>query len=272
MDKYQKYIFDKFDHNKVCYIFFRCCPIEDDLVGSTAKYGVFDSETDSFCIKQDDNINKTKYVLIIPSSVYKYTPRKFTAFSGVFVFKNNQWNEIACENEQYRIIIDFNDRIEAIKFVFTNQIATDYVLKITYEEADKEKYFAKIEKDRKETLEKNANIKVSTGMDLVNIYFQPCCDQYDHTEILLYIPNEEVHRGYRSNNAEIIEVLSWSLIKKCQVLADDFYQSINGLAYGKYAFILKQYDKNNNLILETDYIPFVISKPETPTMGHAVVI
>ena len=52
-----------------------------------------------------------------------------------------------------------------------NGIADDYILNIEYREADKEKYFAKFAKEKKEALEKAASIKVATGADLVNVYF-----------------------------------------------------------------------------------------------------
>ena len=52
------------------------------------------------------------------------------------------------------------------------------------------------------------------------------------------------------------------MIKKCKVDPDDFFKSINGLANGKYSFVLRQYDKNSNILLETGYIEFTISTPK----------
>lgn len=251
MDKYQKYILNKYGDSLVC-MFYRACPIEQEEQGSSIQYFFFNEDTNSITIKQDDDINKTKYVLTINTVASKYT-----LFSGVFVFKNNQWFEISCIDKQYRIVIDFNERIDTIKFVFINNLADDYTVKLTYIEADKGKYYARLEEEQKHNLLKAANIKVATGSDLVNIYFRPCCDKYDHTEILLCIPNKDS---------------SWSPIKKCQIPTDDFYISINGLAYGKYAFILKQYDKKNNMIVQTDYITFKISPQEEPILGRLNII
>ena len=45
-----------------------------------------------------------------------------------------------------------------------------------------------------------------------------------------------------------------------KVPAEDFYKSINGLAYGTYAYVIKQFDKKANLLLETEYIEFYITK------------
>lgn len=39
------------------------------------------------------------------------------------------------------------------------------------------------------------------------------------------------------------------------------------VAYGKYAFMLKQYDKNDNVIIQTDYITFIIEQPQVDC-GH----
>ena len=99
----------------------------------------------------------------------------------------------------------------------------------------------KKEQERKDNLLKTANIKVSTGADLVNIYFQPCCDSYARTEITLYKDN--------------------MMLAKYKVDEETFFKSIGGLAFGKYEFILKQLDKDNNIILETQKIAFSISAP-----------
>ena len=112
-----------------------------------------------------------------------------------------------------------------------------------------------------DNLLKTADIKVSTGADLVNIYFQPCCDKYEYTEIQLYIPKDFITVG--GPYGPVQKPSSWSMIKKCKVDVEEFYKSINGLANGKYSFILKQYDKDNTIILETGYIEFTISTPKS---------
>ena len=147
------------------------------------------------------------------------------------------------------------------KIVFKNNLADDLYLPLVYNSADKDKYYAKKEQERKDNLLKTADIKVSTGVDLVNIYFQPCCDKYEYTEIQLYIPKEFVTVG--GPYGPVQKPSTWSMIKKSKVDPEEFYKSINGLANGKYSFILKQYDKDNAIILETGHIEFTISKPKT---------
>lgn len=238
MDKYQKYILEKLGIGSN-FIFHRCCPVlENKLVNEgVIQYGEFNIDNDSFTIKQDEDINLIEYAFVLVN--------KIDIFSNISIYKNNEWRdvELTIENNipTYKIIVNFNDRTEKIKFAFKNQLADEYIITLNYQEADKEKYYAKKEQERKDNLFKMANIKVSTGVDLVNIYFQPCCVEYKYTEIALYKEN--------------------MLLAKYKVDEETFFKSIGGLAFGTYEFILKQFDKKNNIILETDKISFSISAP-----------
>ncbi len=100
----------------------------------------------------------------------------------------------------------------------------------------------------------------------MSIYFQPCCNKYDYTEIQLYIPKDFVTVG--GPYGPMQKPSNWSMIKKCKVDTEEFFKSINGLAHGKYSFILKQYDKNSNLLLETEHIEFSISAPKQKIVGR----
>lgn len=235
MDKYQKYILSKYGDN-LTRMFYRACPIEQEEQGSSIQYLFCDENTNSITIKQDEDINITRYILIAHGKVNRYD-----VLSGISVYKKKQWEQVKLEEKGYKIIIDFNDRIEKVKLSFLNNLADDYIITINYQEADKEKYYAKKEQERKDNLFKTANIRVSTGADLVNIYFQPCCDSYARTEITLYKDN--------------------MMLAKYKVDEETFFKSIGGLAFGKYEFILKQLDKDNNIILETQKIAFSISAP-----------
>lgn len=257
MNRYQKYILNTLDFDEKNFLFSCCCPAGSEEAKKSICYGAFDKTTDSFNITQDDDITKTQYVLVIDMTYVEINP-----FENLSVCKNDQWDDISCINKKYKIIADFDDRISAIRFSFKNKIADDYILKVTYTEADREQYYAKLKQERKDNLLTTAAIKVSTGADLVNIYFQPCCDEYDHTEIRLFVPKDYVTVG--GPYGPVQKPSSWSLIKKCDVSAEDFYKSISGLAYGKYAFILKQFDRSNRLLLETDYMLFSIDKPAEP--------
>ena len=235
MDNYQKFLLKKYGDN-LTRMFYRACPIEQEEQGSSIQYLFCDENTNSITIKQDEDINITRYILIAHGKVNRYD-----VLSGISVYKKKQWEQVKLEEKGYKIIIDFNDRIEKVKLSFLNNLADDYIITINYQEADKEKYYAKKEQERKDNLFKTANIRVSTGADLVNIYFQPCCDSYARTEITLYKDN--------------------MMLAKYKVDEETFFKSISGLAYGKYEFILKQFDDKGNIILETDKISFSLSRP-----------
>ena len=73
MDKYQKYILDKFrTNNSHLYIFSSCHPLNNEETDQKKEYGFFDSDTDTFNIKQDDDITKTKYILTIEAITTNY--------------------------------------------------------------------------------------------------------------------------------------------------------------------------------------------------------
>ena len=84
--------------------------------------------------------------------------------------------------------------------------------------------------------------------DLPRDNFKLRCDEYCKTEITLY-----------KNNM---------MLAKYRVEEECFFKSITGLAYGKYAFVLKQFDLNNQALFETDKMEFSIAAPQQPIMGR----
>ncbi|MGN0804705.1 MAG: hypothetical protein ACI4MS_04925 [Candidatus Coproplasma sp.] len=224
MDKYQKYILTK------------TYGIGSSFIFNSFSKGIYEENGDCFTITQDDDITITKYKLVLSSHVHN-----ISAISSIEVFKNGKWENIEANWQVYIITVDFEDRIEKIKFSFTNNLADDYILNLKYVEADKEKYYAKKAQQKKDDLLKTANVKHSTGSDLVNIYFQPCCDECEKTEISLFKDG--------------------LLLAKYKVEEGVFFKSIGGLAYGNYEYIVKQFGKNDKLLLETDKIKFSISAP-----------
>lgn len=259
MDKYQKYILSIFDDTDDESIF-SCHHIIGDKMHEIYKgYYSFNPKNDSFNVAQDEDITKTKYIVKIPFGEDYEMP-----IEKVFVHKANGFEEIKYEYNCFQIVLDFEDRIDSIKLVFKNHLADDYVFSVTYKEADKDRYYVKQEQKRKDNLLKNAGIKVATGASLVNIYFQPCCEKYDHTEISLYIPQdfERAPGPYGPYD----KPSTWSIIKKCKVPSEDYFSSIDGLAYGEYSIVMRQYDKDDNILLETDHISFKLVKERQHTI------
>lgn len=212
-------------------------------------------------LTQNEDITIHDYMLYIANE----------SISSIYAIKGETQIELSNElapiysskggnQNRFFVPVSFEDKFESLKIVFKNNLADDLTLAVSYVLADKEKYYAKKEQEYKDNLLKTADIKVSTGADLVNIYFQPCCDKYEYTEIQLYIPKEFVTVG--GPYGPVQKPSTWSMIKKSKVDPEEFYKSINGLANGKYSFILKQYDKDNAIILETGHIEFTISTPK----------
>lgn len=190
------------------------------------KYLSIDTTNDVLTIKQDSDITKTKYVL---------TTKKELFVKSISLFKNGKWEEC----DQKTAVLDFENRAERLRIVLEDDIVDAYEVSIQYIEADKETYFKQQrEKQRKNLIDK-ASINVQTGNNLVNIYFQPCCDAYYKTEITLY------------KNHQLIAI--YAVNKKF------FFKAITALACGSYQFTLKQFDKNNNLLFETDEFKFYIA-------------
>ncbi len=226
MDKYQEYIFK----NSNSYYGLSVCGKSD------LEKVIFE---DKIIFKQNEDIMITDYVFYIANigieSVLSITDGKETPLKQESDPQRSRKN-------RFFLHVSFDDKIDAIKIIFKNNLADDLTFPVTYVYADKEKFYAKREKERKEKLIKKANIKVTTGADLVNIYFQPCCNDYARTEIILYKDD--------------------MMIAKYKVNAESFFKSISGLAYGKYMFTLKQLDSKENILIETAKKAFIISAPE----------
>ena len=264
MNKYQEYLLSHIKDNcKGTFLFSDCAPVGESCKDDT--YGSYDKTTNCFIIKQDKDITKTVYVL-------KISQDKCPFVSAVQVRKNNSYIDVPLSE----IIIDFNDRIDAIKIKFIKNIADDLEIAITYQEADRQAYNDMQAALQKENTLKRAAIKHSVGESLVNIYFQPCASNYDHTEISLFIPDKTEVKKVGGPHGPVNQenVLSWSLIMKTMVEKEIFFKSITGLSFGRYAYIIKQFDKANNALIETDYTEFYIQRQQPPIIdqGNIVVI
>ena len=247
MDKYQKVLLENNDKNS----FYYCVSVKN---GGGAPNTDFNYSTDVFTLTQDEDIFSTKYTFIL---------RANTNIATCSFYVNGEWHSANQKGTSFCIELDFENRVEKVKLTFADNIVDDYIFSIQYVDADKDLYYQKQEAERKANMLQSAQIKHSTGTDLINIYFQPCCSDYEYTEILLYIPQDSVTVG-----GPVKKPSSWQMFKKCKVPAEDFYKSINGLAYGTYAYVIKQFDKKDNLLLETEYIEFSLKAPKQPIMGR----
>lgn len=187
-------------------------------------------------IKQNEDISIKEYTL---ASRYPFD-----------YLCENEWRKSSkMENRVWQIAkFDWSVPIEKVRFLVDNEFVEALEINIEYEFADVEAYNKKEEQKRKNDLIEKASIKHSTGADLVNIYFQPCSSDYIRTEIALYRDG--------------------LMLSKYKVDEESFFKSIGGLAYGTYSFIVKQFDRNDNLLLETEHIEFTLKSPKAPVMGR----
>ena len=191
---------------------------------------------DNLEIKQLDDINIKKYFLLLYNKNFENV--KCTQHNKVIDAFTKMQDDITA----YGIKLDFDNKIENIIIEFKYNMADPLTVKLDFQEADKNAYFARIEKVRHEDLVKKLSIAHSCGQDLVSIRFQNCSDNVKYTKISLFDDKK-------------------LLMGEFKVDEGMFYKSITNLAYGKYLYKVAQYDKNNNLIVETDFISFSLSAP-----------
>ena len=255
MDRYQSYIFGNMDGS------FSCSPIGYTPEDTRENYATFDKENNILTIRQADDITVTKYDLCL--KMYS----GFEWLSGVSVLRKGKWAEVPYRDGKCNIPIDFDDRTDAVKLTFRNKLADDCILNIRYEEADKEKYYAKIAQDKTDALIQAADIRVSTGADLVNIYFRPCSDAYKKTTIELYTADGEFEHcplphvtpgNIKMAPRKLLGGKMNAMIGLFHVDEEMFFKAITGLARGVYGIRVAQYDKNGKELFKTDAIFFAI--------------
>ena len=249
MNKYQRAILE----NQDVKVFYTCTSVKSSAVLAAG----FNYDTDAYALIQEEDIFSTTYEFVVKAN---------SNIESCEYYCNGAWYAAEKKAGTFVIMLDFEKRVEKVKFTFADNLADDYIFTVNYTEADKDLYYQKQEAERKANMLQSAKIKHSTGTDLINIYFQPCCSDYEYTEILLYIPQDYVTVG--GPYGPVKKPSSWQMFKKCKVPSEDFYKSINGLAYGTYAYVIKQFDKKDNLLLETEYIEFSLKAPKQPIMGR----
>ena len=201
-------------------------------------------------LKQSENAYIESYVVTLES----------TAVSSIVVGTN----EFKNSNGKVEFTLDFCNQVKIIIIKFVDGIADPLELKVVYEATSKEAWDEKNKKELWSNLEAKAKITVSTGIDLVNIYFQPCSDDYSKTVIELFTANGKwqphphvMGRGEvfkpRLLGAEIN-----LLMGKFTVEDGMYFKSIGGLAKGAYGYRLSQYNSKGELLFTTDYAYFAI--------------
>lgn len=201
-------------------------------------------------LKQSENAYIEKYDITFEN----------TAIASVIVggkTYNNENNKILFE-------LDFANQSKEIIINFIDNIADSLSLSLTYEATSKEAWDEKNKKELWGKRQENAKITVSTGIDLVNIYFQPCSDDYGKTVIELYTangkwqPHPHVMGRGEVFKPKLLGAEVALLMGKFTVEDGMFFKSIGGLAKGAYGYRLSQYNTKGELLFSTDYAYFAI--------------
>ena len=205
-------------------------------------------------VKQDENYNITKYYIRFQATIDKaivngkeYLPQTIATSSYPSVVV-----PVDFENQIKEITLSFHDAIEPI------------TIPVEFVAVDRKIYDDKVAKENQARLEQIAEIKVSTGADLVNIYFQPCSDNYDKTVIELYLANGKYSQCPRVMGKHdvwhptLLSATPGQMIGKFTVEDGMFFKSIGGLAKGAYGYRLSQYNIKGELLFSTDYAYFAI--------------
>lgn len=233
MNKYQKAYMARFGSN-LAYIY---------SADFSKKYFSVKYDTDTIKLQQDEDITIEKYLLVFNiehciEDVLIYYSSNGKSWEEIQITKLRRGDR---EYTVRALRIDFMKPIKSIKVEDTNNLIDPIIFPVEYVWADKEKYYAKKAEETKQALLARAQVKHATGADLVNIYFQPCSDDYFSTTIILYQGN--------------------MLMAKYKVDPEVFFKSIAGLAYGEYFYEVVQYDKDGKELIKTDKIKFFINKP-----------
>lgn len=187
-------------------------------------------------LKQVEDINKKKYFLFVYN----------TNFKNVYYTKyNNKIAALIKSNEgltAFGIELDFDDKISEITIEFKNDMAEPLTLSLEFVDADEEAYYDKIKQQENQGKLSKLNVSHLCGNDLVTIKFQNSCEYVSFTQILLFDDKKQPMGVFKVEDGM-------------------YYKSITDLAFGKYFYKVHQYDKNDNLIVETDYISFSLSAP-----------
>ena len=204
---------------------------------------------DSLVVKQFDDITITKYLLVIASRDCTYD-----AFD-IEVKESTKWEKAKLAQYKkngesaYKIELDFNKQIKAIKITSKDGMFDDIELNVKFVEADKEAYYArkaeeKAKADAEAQKEINDKIQPITkkGQDLVNIYWNLVNDKVKSVEICLYLNHET---GLR-------------LIGKYKENSEITFKSITGLAYGSYLYEIRELDEKGNEIANSGKIEFAL--------------
>ena len=215
----------------------------------------FEWDYKTVTIVQNENYNIRKYNIYLLTAV---------AEKVEYISKRQTHIVKDLEKNKYLIELDYDNRIEKIKIHFSNSVVDPVEIPIVYVEADVKKYDEKVMAEHKKALEEKAKVKVTTGDSIINVTFQPVNDSFSYSKVELYTIT-----GTKVKHLENINITEneYQLMAKYKTPEDVYFHSITGLAYGKYAIILVQYDNSNKEIFKSDYVLVSLNRPDYSGKG-----
>ena len=200
-------------------------------------------------IIQDEDIMHTKYFIYLEnaktvSKIELCKNEKYTNLTKVSL--KNYSDRFGFNKEEFVIDIDFDSKdISKIKLYFRDDLAAPLEIPVEYVDADKDKYNEKVKINLQKELDQKANIIIKNGDGLINVNFKPVSDTFSYSKVELYLTEKN----------------EYQIMAKYKTAEDVYFHSITGIAYGEYAVVLTQYDKDGNEIYKSDYLPVVLSRP-----------
>lgn len=191
---------------------------------------------DTVTLNQIWNIKIRKYFLLLYNRTFENISYKQ---NGKIKNANSK-----CEDKYnaFGMTIDFDNPIKNLEIYFILNLADKVNIKLKYIEIDKELYLQEQKEEHNLLLRKTLNANHSCGENLVTIKFANANNNVRLTKISLFDKNKQLMGIFKVEEGM-------------------FYKSIADLAFGKYFYKVHQYDENENLIVETDYIEFSLNAP-----------
>ncbi len=249
MNKYQKFILER-----------TLCFVSKDMEAKDKQVVTnFLNNKDEFVVQQDENYNVKKHNIIIGSNIAS------VEIDGEKCKIIDTPHHSLFDSKMNLAVVDFDNRAKEITFNFANNIAEPLTLKLKYVESDHASFDAKEAESNRQSLMKAANIKLATGADLVNVYFQPVTENYGHTIIELYLATGNFQRQHISSEVvvhmtppKLLGGTIESLLGKFKVEEGMYFKAITGLAKGVYGIKLTEFDNNNKSLFSSDVMFFVL--------------
>lgn len=180
---------------------------------------------DTLVLHQNENYKIGGYKIIINNSMVscvKYQKKEYTAN----------------ENGVIEVPFEFNNADKGIYLSFKGEIADDCSLPIKAVLANRESFDIKEAEENYEKLVNQVALVLNTGNSLINVFWKKADETVTKTIIKFYYYDHKTKIEYlieeSENNGE--------------------FKSFCGLAYGRYKFIIEQYDSKNNLVVSVSDI------------------